>query len=191
MHKDSANLGRVHRWIQPRCLAIRTMIASEQCLTMAPTSTSHDDAFLAHGFGDKVCPIPDQLSIKSERMAQCAFDLFGRVVIFLENAYRKLDEISENGNVRFCGCANRERGIRPHTLKPWDRRQTHSRFRVPSVNASDSTGQTRYTDAIAQSNCRSLACRYPRAVSRLFPELFSSKPDGQCLRSEIGGDLPP
>ena len=96
--EERADLCRVGPWIEPRVVAIRASVASEQRPAPAPPTAADDLATL--GDHDEVGPIADQGGVDPERPRQRGFDLFRRVIVGTEFADRTSNQLKQCGLVR-------------------------------------------------------------------------------------------
>ena len=92
MDEDGADFCGVASGIEEGRFAAGAVVAAEEGLAIAPTAAAGEDAGLNGGPGgvkrlsDEVGPVFNELGVEAERVAECAFDLRGSVVVFLQLA---------------------------------------------------------------------------------------------------------
>jgi len=115
MDEEGTDFGDVGCGIEEFLFAELRVIGAEESFAFAPAATAGEDASAGGtGFGDEVSAVGDELGIEAEDGAQCAFDLFGSVVVALQGAYGSFDESMEGGKIGAGGQAKGEVEVREH-----------------------------------------------------------------------------
>ena len=112
MDEDGADFCGVASGIEEGRFAAGAVVAAEEGPAIAPAAAAGDNAGLNVGprgvkrLRDEVGPVIDELGVEPESVAECAFDLRGRVVVLLQFADGLLNQRAQSGNVSGCGDAD-------------------------------------------------------------------------------------
>ena len=100
MNEEGADFGGIGFGIEELGFADLRVVGAEEGFAFAPAAAAGEMAGTGgSGFGDEVGAVGDELGVEAENRAEGAIDLFGSVVVALEGADGKLDELVEGGDV--------------------------------------------------------------------------------------------
>src|SRR5882757_834825 len=107
MHEEGTNLGGVLLRIQKGSLAAGPLIATVECLALAPAAAAYQERRCGtFHFRHEVGSVLDELGVHAIDRRESAFDLGGSVVLRLQATHGSLDENPQCSNVGRCCLAN-------------------------------------------------------------------------------------
>ena len=86
MYKDGPDFSCVGPGVEEGILAIRSVVASKKCFSVAPAAAADDQSRLVSGYSYKIRSVFNELGIQAKRMTKRSLDLRGGIVIPLEPA---------------------------------------------------------------------------------------------------------
>ena len=111
MDEERANLRGVHLRVELGIFPARPPITAIERFAFAPSAATHDGRlplrpgargalrFIGFRFSHNISAIGDQLAIQPKHGLQCALDLRRRVVLGLQSAHGRFNELAQHGDV--------------------------------------------------------------------------------------------